>query len=168
MTDRHDDFERQLHDRLAAAEARVDASPGAPNLSAAFRSAWLRPAVVVATVAAAALAGALLVDQIPDRRVGDASSSPGAGVSAQARDGDFVLTLASPRATWTTQDAIQVTATLSYMGHEQGATIGAGGGPVVFSLQQLSGGTAALEGGQRLSCIHYSLGPGAALSRPFA
>jgi hypothetical protein len=89
------------------------------------------------------------------------------GVSASARNGDFVLTLYSPRSTWTTEDAIEITATLNYDGDEPEVEIGGGGGPIVFSLVQLEGGNAVLGGGQDLPCLRYQLGPNAPLVWPF-
>ena len=171
MPEPNDEFDTTLRDRIGAAEARVRVSSTPPaEPSAAPRSAlWLRPALVLATAAAGAVLAIVVIGQLPDRSAGDGTPSPSAedGVSASARSGDFVLTLSSPRSTWTTEDDVQVTATLSYEGNEPEVEIGGGGGPVVFSLRQLEGGNAVLGGGQDLPCLRYAVGPDSPLVWPF-
>lgn len=164
MSDQHDAFDDALRERIAAAESRVRVSSAPPSRASSpgpFR--WLQPALVLATAAAAVLLGIVVIGQLPDRSVGDATPSPSAvqGVSASARNGDFLFTLASPRSTWTTKDAIEISASLTYEGDEPEVEIGGGGGPVVFSLVQLEGGNAVLGGGQDLPCLRYRLGPDA-------
>jgi len=171
MTEPRDPFDVTLRDRIAAAESRVHVTSLPPDgRSAEPRNArWLRPALMLATAAGAFVLAIFVIGQLPDRSTGGATPSPsaGAGVSASARNGDFVLTLSSPRSTWTTEDAIEITATLSYDGDEPEVEIGGGGGPVVFSLVQLEGGDAVLGGGQDLPCLRYPLGPDAPLVWPF-
>ena len=171
MTEPRDAFDAALRERIAAAESRVQVTSLPPDgQSAEPRNArWLRPALMLATAAGAFGLATFVMGQMPDRSIGGATPSPsaGAGVSASARNGDFVLTLSSPRSTWTTEDAIEITATLSYDGDETEVEIGGGGGPVVFSLVQLEGGDAVLGGGQDLPCLRYPLGPDEPLVWPF-
>jgi hypothetical protein len=166
-----DEFDRSLRDRISAAEARVRVSSTAPagGTAAPGPSRWLRPALVLATAAVAVVLAVVVIGQLPDRTIGDATPSPSAweGVSASVRNGDFVLTLSSPRSMWSTKDAIEITATLTYDGHEPEVEIGGGSGPVVFSLVQLEGGDAVLGGGQDLPCLRYQLEPEAPLVWPF-
>ena len=171
MAEPRDEFEAALRDRIGAAESRVRVTSPPPDGRSAAQdpTPWLRPALMLATAAAAVVLVVFVVGQLPDRSTGGATPSPSAaaGVSASARNGDFVLTLSSPRSTWTTEEAIAITATLSYDGDEPEVEIGGGGGPVVFSLAQLEGGDAVLGGGQDLPCLRYSLGPDAPLVWPF-
>jgi hypothetical protein len=170
MPEQLDDLDRSLRDRIGAAEARVQVSSTPPDgRSAEPRNArWLRRALMLATAASALVLAVVVIGQLPDRSTGDATPPPSAsGVSDAARNGNFVLTLSSPRSTWTTEDAIEITATLSYDGNEPQVEIGGGGGPVVFSLVQLEGGNAVLGGGQDLPCLRYPLGPDAPLVWPF-
>jgi hypothetical protein len=171
MTEPRDAFDATLRDRIAAAESRVQVTSLPPDgPSAEPRNArWLRPALMVATAAGAFVLAIFVIGQLPDRSTGGATPSPSAaaGLSASVRNGDFVLTLSSPRSTWTSEDAIEITATLSYDGDEPEVEIGGGGGPVVFSLVQLEAGDAVLGGGQDLPCLRYALGPDAPLVWPF-
>ena len=171
MPEQHDPFDSTLRDRIGAAEARVRVRSGPPDGLPAEPSTahWLRPALVLATAAAAVMLAVFVIGQFPGRPTGDATPrpSPVDGISASARNGDFLFTLFSPRSTWTTEDAIEITATLSYDGAQPAVEIGGGGGPVVFSLLQLEGGDAVLGGGQDLPCLRYSLGPNSPLVWPF-
>jgi len=171
MTEPRDEFDAALRDRIGAAESRVRVSSTPPDgLSAApLPARWLRPALILATAAAAVVLAVFVIGQLRDRSTGDATPLPsaGEGVSASTRNGNFVLTMSSPRSTWTTEDAIEITATLSYDGDELEVEIGGGGGPVVFSLVQLEGGNAVLGGGQDLPCLRYPLGPDEPLVWPF-
>jgi hypothetical protein len=172
-----DEFDRSLRDRIGAAEARVRVSSTAPAGGAAAlgQSRWVRPVLVAATAAVAVVLAVLVIGQLPDPSVGDATPSPSAvqssltpsPVSASARDGDFVLTLSSPRSLWTTQDAIEITATLNYDGDEPEVEIGGACGPIVFDLRQVSGGNAAMGYAQCEPYISYPLGPDTPLVRPF-
>jgi hypothetical protein len=172
MTEPRDKFDAALRDRIAAAESRVQVTSLPPDgRSAEPRNArWLRPALMFATAASAFVLAVLVIGQLPDRSTGGATPSPSAaaeGVSVSARNGDFVLTLSSPRSMWSSENGIEITATLSYLGDEPEVEIGGGGGPVVFSLVQLEGGNAVLGGGQDLPCLRYPLGPDAPLVWPF-
>jgi hypothetical protein len=131
------------------------------------RAPVVRRLALTGIVAASALVIAVLVGGLPDRSTGDASPSPTGGVSASARNGDFTFILSSPRSVWTTADDIQITATLSYTGDEDQVEIYGGGGPVIFSLRQLEGGTAELHGDQEVPCLPYALAPGSPLVWPF-
>ncbi len=74
--------------------------------------------------------------------VGTASPGPTAStaVSENTSDGTFELTISSPKATWTVDEPIDVSATFTYVGEEQQKTIFAtGGGPVGFWFEQLDG-----------------------------
>jgi hypothetical protein len=171
MAEQHDPFDATLRNRIGAAETRVRVSSTPPTRMPAGPgpARWLSPVLVLATAAAAVLLAVFVIGQVPDGSTGDATPSPPAmeGVSASARNGDFVLTLSSPRATWKTGDAILISAMLSYDGTLPEVEIGGGGVPVVFSLVQLEGGNAVLGGGQDLPCLRYPLGPDAPLNWPF-
>ena len=171
MTEPRDEFDAALRDRIEAAESRVRVSSAPPDGLAVARGpvGWLRTALLLATAAVAVVLAIVVSGQLSDPSIGAATPSPsvGEGVSASARNGDFVFTLSSPRSTWTTADAIEITARLTYHGDEPDIEIGGGGGPVVFSLIQLEGGSAVLGGGQDLPCLRYQLGPDAPLVWPF-
>jgi hypothetical protein len=177
MTEPLDEFDRSLRDRIGAAEARVQVPTPAPAGGAAAPgpSRWVRPALFLATAAVAVVLAVVVIGQLPDRSVGDATPSPSAvgsslapgPISASARDGDFVLTLSSPRSVWTTEDAIEITAVLSYDGDEAEVAIGGACGPIAFDLVQVAGGSAAMGYAQCEPYISYPLGPDTPLVRPF-
>jgi hypothetical protein len=131
--------------------------------------------LVLSTAAVAVVLAVLFIGQLPDRSVGDATPSPSAvgsslapgPISASARDGDFVLTLSSPRSVWTTEDAIEITAILSYDGDEAEVAIGGACGPIAFDLVQVAGGSAEMGYAQCEPYISYPLGPDMPLVRPF-
>jgi hypothetical protein len=169
MTDDRDRFDRQLSDRLLTAEQRVGNDWTPPDPAGASRPGLvLRSTLVIGTTVVAVVIAVALLTRLPDRSPGDSSPSPSDGVNASARDGDFTLTLSSPRSAWTTADDIQIAATLSYAGSEEQVDIYGGGGPVVFSLRQIEGGTAELPGGQEVPCLPYALTPTSPLIWPFA
>jgi hypothetical protein len=89
-------------------------------------------------------------------------------VEAQARNGDLILTLSSPKSVWTTEEAIEIVATLRYVGDQDQLDLRGGGGPIQFSLWQLEGGDAVLGGGQSEPCRQYPVGPHSPLVFPFA
>lgn len=161
-------FDDRLRAELDALERSAPVSTSPAAVGQRSWSRWLRPAAVAATAAAAVLIAMLLFGQLPDRSTGDATSSPVAGVMAQDRNGDLVLTLASPRSVWQLDEAIEITASLSYLGNQPSVSIGGGGGPVVFSLRQIQGGNAEMGGGQDLPCLPYPLGPETPLVWPFS
>jgi hypothetical protein len=162
MFDRAD---RTLAARLAAAEERIPVNGPPPRRDRGL--GLLRAALIAGTVGIGVLVAAVFAGPLSQRVGNTGSPSPGAGVSAQAREGDFVLTLSSPRSAWAVGEPIDIKATLSYVGAEPEMTIWGGGGPVVFSLRQLSGGNAILGGGQDLPCIGYDVGPDSPLIWPF-
>jgi len=131
---------------------------------------WLRPALVGITAVSAVVAALLLVGQLPNRSTGTSTPSPSTvtGIEAQARNGDLILTLASSKSVWTTEEAIEIVATMSYVGDQDQLDVHGGGGPIIFSLIQLEGGNAVLGGGQDLPCLRYPVGANSPLVWPFA
>src|SRR5688500_10600170 len=159
----------RLRSELEALEraAPTEAAPTRELSAAGAR--WLRPALVGVTAVSAIVAALLLTGQLPNRISGASTPSPSAvaGVEAQARNGDLILTLSSPKSVWTTEEAIDIVATLSYVGDQDQLDLRGGGGPIVFSLRQLSGGSATLGGGQDLPCLSYPIRHGTPLMLPF-
>jgi hypothetical protein len=61
-------------------------------------------------------------------------------VTASVTVGDYRLTITSPKGTWTTDEAIQVEATLEYLGNAAEETLrGSGSGLIGFGLEELTG-----------------------------
>ena len=171
MADDRDDFDARLSERLTAAEGRIpatEAARSAESLGSAAGPGWMRPALIGLTAAFGVLAAAVLIGQLPNRGPGSATQSPDAGVSDQARSGDLVMTLSSPRSTWSTEEAIQIAATISLDGERDEVDLWGGAGPIVFSLRQISGGSAETGGGQDLPCIAYPVSQEAPLVVPYA
>jgi hypothetical protein len=130
------DLDRELSDRLSRL---ADAVPvGAGRLDPVHRSAvatrqsvrlaWLTPLVVL--VIGALVIGLTNVDPFAP------GGSPGAGpITATVRSGDFELTLTAAKASFSTNEPLDVVASLVYRGPEQGVTIsGQVSGPIGFEM----------------------------------
>jgi hypothetical protein len=166
MPDERDDFDVELQRRLAASESRIPASLPPLN-SPPARSRWAAPLLIAGTALAAVAIAVVALQPILERRAGSATPTPDAGVTAEARSGDLVLTLSSPRSVWTTGDAIEIVATISLAGVAEQVDLRGGSGPIVFRLRQLSGGDATAGGGQDLPCITYPISRDTPLVVPF-
>lgn len=164
MNDDRDRFERQLADRLSASESRIPAGV-TPEPAVADRARRLRPLIVTVTAVGAIGFAVLILDRLPDLAQGNPSSTARPTVYAETQDGDFVLSIASDRATWQFGEPIKVTATLAYLGTDAEAIVWGGGGPMTFDLRQLSGGSRTIAGGQRLPCIEYPIARDAPIVR---
>jgi hypothetical protein len=160
-----------MRQRLASSEARIP--PGQPpqiNGWALHGSPWLRRALMVLTAASAILVASLLFGRVPGPS-GSASHSPSPdfGVTSEIRNNDLSLVLSSPRSVWTTQDAIQITATLSFVGGNgtNGTIFFGSGSPFVFNIRQVSGDLAALQGGWDDACQRFFVPRDAPLTQSF-
>jgi hypothetical protein len=61
-------------------------------------------------------------------------------VQREVRTGDYLLRIEAPRLEWSSAEAIELNATLTYVGPEAGTHIvGSGSGPVGFSVTELDG-----------------------------
>jgi len=150
----------RLRSELEALEraAPSDAAPTRELSAAGTR--WLRTALVGVTAVSAMVAALLLVGQLPNRSTGSSTPSPSAdaGVEAQARGGDLILTLSSPKSVWTTEEAIEIVATLTFAGSGGDTLVFFGpGSPFVFNLRQVSGGNAVLDGDWELVCRRFAI-----------
>lgn len=86
---------------------------------------------------------------------GTPSPSP---LGAVARDGMFVLEIASPRDRWAGNEPIRLAATLSYEGSRQLRLMGAGSGLIAYTVTELTGSREM--GAVRTSdCEPYDIGP---------
>ena len=112
--------------------------------------AFLRFGALAATAAVVALA------VIIGLQLGAPSNTPAGpvtvGVADSVTEGDFRLTITSPSATWGSDEAIEVEATLEYLGNAAETTIwGSGSGPLASAWTRFP-----------------AIGTWAALSRPIA
>ena len=84
-----------------------------------------------------------------------------------AEDGEFRLTIATPRTRWRAGDPIAIATTLTYLGPRQEIEIwGSGGGVVVFSLDDPDG-PLDVGGGSDSDCAPWTLRAGVPLDVPF-
>jgi hypothetical protein len=81
MTDHHDEFDRSLTDRLAAAESRVPPS-GPPDLAAAPRADRRLPLAIGGVAFAAVVGLAMLLPGVLGDQTGEASPTPGTRTAA--------------------------------------------------------------------------------------
>jgi hypothetical protein len=158
----------RLRSELQALEHDAPTS-AAPVGAAHSPISALRLGLIGATVLAGIALTSLALGQVrTSSPLGNATAEPNPPAAAQARNGDIVLTLSSPKTTWTTDEAIEIAATINYVGELAEVDLHGGGGPIVFSLRQLSGGDAVLGGGQDLPCLTYPVKRNDPLEFPFA
>jgi hypothetical protein len=90
-----------------------------------------------------------------------------AELRAVAHQGDFTLVSASPRATWTAADAIEIGAVLTYSGPLQQVTLTASGsGVIFFSVEELTGDR-HMDAAWHLDCRTYTIGPRDPIRSPY-
>jgi hypothetical protein len=83
------------------------------------------------------------------------------------RDGDYMLVITSPQATWGAGDAIELEATLNYSGGQPEVTLtGSGSGVLFFSVDELDGDR-SMDAAWHDDCKPYTFGPGDPISSPY-
>jgi hypothetical protein len=136
--DRFRSLDRQdAPDLWSEATARAKATPA--------RTSWLPRFGGGLAVAAVVVVGVIIGLQL----AGPGSPTPGGPlpspsdgdvVSASVVDGDYQLTISAPKATWGTDEAIEVEATLKYLGADESVELwGSGGGLIGFGLDEVAG-----------------------------
>jgi hypothetical protein len=88
-------------------------------------------------------------------------------ISASVEDETFRLTITTPRSTYTTTEAIPISATLELLRTEPTTIAGPGSGPLGFGIEQLDG-PIDTQPGWRASCGHDTWAPGEVRTEPFA
>lgn len=164
-------------DRLRAElEALERAAPSSelPVVEAARPRPWGRIGLLGATVVAAIAVTSLAFGFGRSLDAGSRSSSPSASgppanppAVAETRVGDFILTISSPKTLWTTAEAVDVSASLTYAGSDSAVQIGAGVHPVVFIVKNVGSGETVLSGAQFAICLNHELVRGEPLRQPF-
>jgi hypothetical protein len=166
-----DEAGRVLRERLARLAAAVPVAdprsdpaarviPAMPALQSVRRSTWasaasgLSPVSLVALAVVAILGTGLLATAGlgPFRRTDAGTIGP---VSATTTEGDFSLTIRSPKGRYAADEAISVTATLAYgpsgaVGIAHG--LGVDDGPLSFSVDEPIFGNLHLSGAIRMAC----------------
>lgn len=106
-------------DRLRAELQALERSAptGAARASMPSRGPWwTRAGLIGATMIAAVALTSLVVGLGGSLQIGRASPSANPPTMAETRVGDFILTISSPKTVWTTDEAIEVSASLKYVG----------------------------------------------------
>jgi hypothetical protein len=155
----------RLRTELKALERLApDAAP--PIVGTSRPRRWLSLGMVVGTVVAAAALTALVIGPLRSMPLGGASHSPNPAI-AESRVGDFILTISSPKTSWTSYEAVEVSATLTYVGEQPGMSIGQGIPPITFELASGSGDGPRLVGIQKQPCVQYPVSADDPLVEPF-
>jgi hypothetical protein len=135
-----------------------------PLVEAARRRPWGRMGIIGATVVAAVAVTSLAFGLGRSLDIASRSSSPGPSgppanppAVAETRVGDFILTISSPKTIWTTDEVVEVTAELTYVGDEPDMTIRQGNPPIGFTLAAASGEGPTLVGNQEQPCLAYAV-----------
>jgi WD40-like Beta Propeller Repeat len=151
MTDRHEDLPQAVRDQLERARRAV---PPGDLLDAAMaevrstqqrrvRPVWLRGALLGVGAAAILLLVTFVVAGSlgrPPASSGSSSPSPTAsGQMAVIEEQGLRLELRTDRTTYTEDEPISVSATLTYLGPEQSVTLYHGNPMITFDLVELSG-----------------------------
>jgi hypothetical protein len=151
-------------DRLRAElEALERAAPthSPVGLSSAGTPGWLRIGLLGVTVASAILVGSVLFSPRGPGQGGGPSQSPSSRPNdpavASVQDREFMLTISSPHSTWSTEDAIEVSARLDYLGGRAETSIGQGIPPILFGLREAGTEAPTLVGIQQQPCVQYVL-----------
>jgi hypothetical protein len=141
--------------------ARAEAAPAGTRWLPRFGGALAVAAVVVVgVVIGLQLAGS----PTPGGPVPSPSSEV---VSNTIVEGDYQLTITSPRATWGTDEPIEVEATLKYLGAEPEVTLrGSGSGLIGFSLEELTGDR-IMGAAANADCAQHTISPSEPISTPF-
>lgn len=165
MSDPRDRF-RSL-DRQEAPDLWSDAT--ARSQAAPAQASWLPRFAGGLAVAAVVVAGVVIGLQVAGSPPpgGQPPSPSGEGVSATVVDGDYQLTVSSPRATWGSDEAIEIEATLKYLGTESEVTLrGSGSGLIGFSLEELTGDL-ILGAASTADCATHTIGPSEPITTAF-
>jgi hypothetical protein len=88
------------------------------------------------------------------------TTGPGGPVVGTAEDANFRLVLTTPRSTYTTNDAIEPVATVTYLGPNAMETMFHATQPIGFRIEEV-GGVRLMGGGTRLPCLSTELAKGA-------
>ena len=131
------------------------APDAAPPIADARRSRRWALGLVAGTVIGAAALTAVAVGPLRSLPLGTVSPSPNPPATAETRVGEFILTISSPKTEWTSEEAIEVLASLKYVGDESDMTIGQGIPPVMFTVASASGEGPTLGGAQLQPCAQY-------------
>jgi hypothetical protein len=94
------------------------------------------------------------------------ATSPGGPVVATAEDANFRLVLTTPRSTYTTNDAIEPVATVTYLGPNATETMFHAMYPVGFRIEEV-GGVRNMGGGMDQPCKSTELAKGGSDALPF-
>jgi hypothetical protein len=160
--DRFRSLDRQeAPDLWSEATARSQAEPA--------RTSWLPRFGGALAVAAVVVVGVVIGLQFASAPTpGGPPPSPSSEVvTASTVYGDYQLTVTSPRATWGTDEAIEVEATLKYLGAEQEVTLrGPGSGLIGFSLEELTGDR-IMGAAFNADCAPHTISPSEPISTPF-
>jgi len=149
-------------DRLRAElEALERSAPSAtPRLeTVGSHRRWLSVGLAGATVVAAAALTLIALSPLRSVPLGAATPSPNPPAMAETRVGDFILTVHSAHTVWTTDEPIDISATLRYVGEMEQVTLGGGG--IGISLIQQTGGDGELIAAFASSCRRdlYTISP---------
>jgi hypothetical protein len=143
---------------------RAAPTGGLPATESARARPWGRIGLVSATAVAAIVLTSLAFGLGRSLDVGSRSSSPdpseppaNAPAVAETRVGNFILTISSPKTIWTTEEVVEVTAELRYVGGEQDMTIRQANPPIGFTLGAASGEGPTLVSIHEHTCLHYAV-----------
>lgn len=160
--------DERLRGELEALESSVPESQ-APLGFDRGRTSWMRPALAVTSVLLiATFAVYLMADLVPPTRPTDSNvaTSPSIGpVTAETRQGDFTLRVFSPRATWWSDEAIELTAALAFEGEGEGTTIWSPTA-ITFDVEEISHGR-YLDPGMVPICQERTLMKGHPIVQPY-
>ena len=115
---------------------------------------------VVAAVVLVAVGGLVLRTEPPP-------TGPGSPVGATAEDASFRLVLTTPRTTYSTEDAIEPVATMTYLGPRAAETVFHAAYPIAFRIEEV-GGPRLMGGAMDQPCLRTELAKGGSAVLPFA
>ena len=126
---------------------------------AVARSSAVRSVGALAVVALVVVGGLAIRSAAPTTR-------PGGPVVGTAEDANFRLVLTTPRTTYTTSDAIDPVASVTYLGPKASETMFHAMYPIGFRIEEV-GGVRNMGGGMDQPCISTELAKGASDVLPF-
>jgi hypothetical protein len=155
-------------DRLRSElEALERAAPGDTTPRQARSTPRTRFVLVAATILAAIVVTSVATDPLRWFPLGVASPSVRPRALAETRIGDFILSISSPKSVWQTNETIEVTAALTYVGEGADMTIGQGIPPIGIELTSASATGPRLVPIQLQPCVQYPVSAVAPLSQAF-